>query len=166
MDALSRPAATAPVPEEQLAALREEIRRAGSRISSLRISLGLLLAAGVGGPLLSEVLVGHPPAYYANGQQVMMYLCFAVYFATGAGFASSYIAALHYRRRCAAQLRRYCSGHALDAVTDALSPLLRERGEHVWVARCILRDLSLPTELTPATTPTSRGDEPTPAADQ
>jgi hypothetical protein len=69
--------------------------------------------------------------------------------------------ALYWRLR-RAELRRDMAGMAPTDRGALLLPLCQERGATRRLARALLADARIGTEVTPAPTPTGRGDEPTP----
>jgi hypothetical protein len=160
-----------PTPEDSLAALREEIRRAGRATDRLRVLFPLLAAAAALGWVVWESLweryfspwIGrgcgtwrlfHGPSDYLIHGFAMLGLCLAaVAPAAAAAIGGS---RLFRRRRLRAMLRTVAPPDQAAVLLCLREEPSREVGRLV---RSLLRDLNLPTELTPAGTPEGSGAE-------
>jgi hypothetical protein len=111
--------------EEQIAALREQVRGAGEAVAHLRHRLE--------------------------------HTWWSWFF-----FSLTRPVAVAYRLARLGQLRRRLTALTPSERAAVLLPLRQEVGDTRKIVRPLLRQLSIPTELTPADAPTGRGDEPTP----
>ena len=137
--------------EQQIAALREEIRWAGRRLVRPMDRLATVFALGLTGVAV-VVLAGVVGVVAA----AVTLLAFG-----GLVLVATPLEALRRRRYHGAFRRR------LDelAEEDRVAVLLPLRGDELAeeIVGPLLQELRLPAELTPATVPTARGDEPSPA---
>jgi hypothetical protein len=153
--------------EPQIAALREEIRRAGTdarwaRICIASVVVGGFIALGLVGLLLSLDWLG-------DGRiEARFWLAGAVAaFATGGclvtGAAALPVAAV-LRAVRARRLRRRLVTLAPATCAEIVAPLKREPlGDTRKIAAYLATSLRVPSELAPATAPDARGDEPSPS---
>jgi hypothetical protein len=177
------------LPDHQLAALREEIRRAGGTARRLRagtalISVSLLLAV-LALFVAEDFHVSYSylrfssrflaPTPFTIGRLLdrpltpperAFYLRFAG-IGTATALLGSCITALvtvsGYRLHRRARLRRRLRELSRQAGRACvLVPLYEEGGETRKIVAPLLREFGIPTELTPASAPTGRGDEASP----
>jgi hypothetical protein len=138
-----------PAPEDSLAALREEIRRAGRSMTALRLLyLMACSAAAFGLVLLASVLLQVSPGRLLFPGTVAL-----------AVTASGLLLGRH-RRVCRNGLRARVRALPAREASALLKSLAGEGDLHT--ARLLdelARDLNLPTELTPAGTPEGSGAE-------
>ena len=174
MEAPARTDAATPVPEEQLAALREEIRRAGGSVVRTQRSLRLLFWTPVG-ILAALVLVGFllgwiPPSRWPEwllpgwlhgvfsgaALWAIMVGLPMVMLAAPVLFTVPTIRRFFAGRRLAAHSRTVPA----EELRSVFLPLVKEsNAETRRLAARLLRDLNLPTELTPVRTPEGSGAE-------
>ena len=149
--------------EQQIAALREEIRRAGKVTGGIRVGLAapvvaLVLLAVVGclgprydygaeiHPLLSEALQ-LAACYVLGGAAVVLLIAYPV--------------ALSYRGWRCLRVYEKLSGLPQEQRAAVLVPLRTEKlGDTRKIVEPLIRQLRLRTELMPASAPDARGDEP------
>jgi hypothetical protein len=137
--------------EQQIAALREEIQRAGDTTDRLRFGLAIFL-------LLSMLFMLGFAAYGPLWLLVSVSSIVLVPFLVAWPVASAY--------RAGCERRLYCTVAQLSVEERAnlLVPLLQNQCRDTRrVVASLARDFGLPTELTPAAAPDARGDEATPA---
>jgi hypothetical protein len=144
--------------DERIAALREEILRAGRRVFAARLTVAVPLA--LHGFLLGAGSVwGTPPQWrdpYSWIAFIGLGIGGAALLGGGLGVLLCWCAWVQLSGRLPAvrgQDRRRC-----------LESLVEDRsGDTRKLARALLRDLSFATELTPAAAPGARGSETSPA---
>jgi hypothetical protein len=163
--------------QQQIAALREKIRRAGLLSRALRLGIAaLVLLVTAGWILWQQELTridvvtgpaprapGPAPALWREGPAWAKFLD-QWHGALAVGAAAS-LAALACLKIVSPWLRRLVLRAKLAALPDeqraqVLRPLQQDRSRDTRkLASALARDLGLPTEVTPASAPGGRGDE-------
>jgi hypothetical protein len=156
--------------EQQVAGLREEIRRAGSATRNLRCgTIGCFVAPAALVSVLVLLLFMSGTAYLisppANPEEptAANYLRDVISFLGGAvlvGLAVGLPLALGYRWRRRAELRKTLTSLTRDERARVLMPLVNgPSGDTRTLARTLARDLALAREVSPASAGDARGDE-------
>jgi len=148
--------------EQQIAALREEIRWAGKLTGGLRVGLaapvvGLVLLAVVSVLLASYPYGTDPPDYYF--QELMLA---GRYVLGGAAVVLlvAYPVALSYRSWLRLRLYKRLSVLRQEQRAEVLIPLRTDKvGDIRKLVEPLIRQFRLRTELAPAAMPDARGDE-------
>jgi len=146
---------------DQIAALREEIRRAGKsgpRRLAVLTAAGILVAfSGLAG-LLGLLSVPHPVATAVT---------ILLYFATPALLLVALACRALDRRLYCNLFGRKLAKHARAEQAHVLLPLWHFAVEETWeIIEPLVRRLQASAELVPAEAPAGRGDEPSPAGEQ
>lgn len=140
--------------EQQIAALREEIRRAGAGASLVSFAMFL-----VGGTVLLVVLAlsGVVSGYtWPAFQTVLIALC-------AAGLCGG-SAAVVFRRLRARSIRQRLASLPMGERLVTVSPLLQDENQHTrQIAALLVADLRRAGEITPAAAPAPCGHEASPA---
>jgi hypothetical protein len=155
-----------PVPFSQIAALREEIRRAGRGVRRLRWRSGaailLLPSAAVGSLLLCGWTNLWPGLPLTRSDYVFFGEIFAGALIGGTLVAVGIAATVRrQRRRC---FRCRLEVLPREHIGEVVRPLWGDRsGDTRRLVRPLLREIGLAKEVTPAAAPDARGEEPSPA---
>lgn len=153
---------------DQLATLLHRIKAAAGKVSHARRRLRQAFWAAAGLFFLCLIMVyawewyrvGPPwqfleiAAWVGTIAAFLLVLCFPILFPAPALYRR------RLRRRLSRQLRRLPK----EQLVEVLRPLRNEGGDTGKLVEPFLRELLHPTELTPASTQTGRGDEPAPTA--
>jgi hypothetical protein len=134
-----------PVPPGQLAALRREIKQVGAVVAALKF-----LLVAVPAELLGVAWLGG----YGWAATLAIVLSGLVIVA-GINFAFRFSFRAIWRELLVQQLE----GFSLSQQSGVLLPLVAGTGEAQKIACSLMRDLGLPTELTPAEAPAGSGAE-------
>ena len=155
--------------EQEIAALREEIRQAGERTLAIRRAISSSIL-GLAFFVVWACFTAHND--YAEDARAFLHrtqLLAAMYGFGGLGAAVilAYPAALAYRTWRRSQLRRQLASLTPNQRADVLSPLLgMGRGDARKIVEPLLREFHPQTEVTLATVPAARGDEASPAENE
>jgi hypothetical protein len=153
--------------EEQIAALREEIRQTGYASRRMRLGcLGCLLFFALAGCLPAAIEWGTPdhtsPASTAGEEFVRVVGWFLLLATAGSIGAAMAIAALEREHRRVLLARRLAELSPTQQA-ELLLPLTRDPvADTRMIVKPIAQRLKAQGELTPADAPAGRGDEPTP----
>jgi hypothetical protein len=152
-DAASGAAMSLPAPEDRLAALREEIRRVGRCYQKPATWLQNLFILLVGGAVVA--------AEWLSGEgRILTLMLGLLILLTGCGALLCYFYSPLSRGARRRALLRKLECLPPEQQAAVLAPLRAETaGDTRQLIEPLLRDLGLPTELTPATTPEGTGWE-------
>jgi hypothetical protein len=157
--------------EQQIAALREEIRRAALslRVARFRVVEVVVAACGIAYLLMPVICYGRPgPPWWVRHLQLIAIcvgpvFCFTIAVGTALALGHRQVRRLALRRRLQrlSEEERAAALHAgfRSGVTAQLWPDGDARRLAEWLARYV----QLPSEITPAAAPGARGDEASPA---
>src|SRR5262245_51292022 len=135
--------------DEQIAKLRHQIRQAGATLTSVRL-----------GWLFGTALVTLPLLPKPSWPTLAFFVVGVV-----AGVGGMALERRHRRRRYLAEFRGQLAPLSPDEQAAVLLELRRDRSaETRQIVEPLLRELGVPTELSPSDAPTGRGDEPTPTS--
>lgn len=145
--------------DPDLAALREEIRRAGAATRTVRWGCGLLLlAAAVMPALAAGITIAIGDFYFPGKVSIWLRLEPVAWVLVTGGTAWALASGTRAARR--EQLRRSLSPLPPAARSEVLVPLCHQGGwDSRRIARRLCRDLRVSTEIAPSPAPTGRGDE-------
>lgn len=174
---------THPPPEPDLAALREEIRRAGACAAWVRKGLCVSLLALVAWSARCLVPRAVDDWYVRAAREYFRQTGYYPYcgtpyvhamdsavaqtwvFGLPAAFALALLGTALYRRTRTCQFRRVLAPLPPEARGRVLQPLETDRCRHTRsIVAPLVREFGHQTELTPAAPPTGRGDEVTPTS--
>jgi hypothetical protein len=150
--------------EEQVAALRAQVQRAGQTTLIVRVGLPCLVALALilgvfpWAAILRDLFTGRMPG---SGPPFLL-MAVIGYAVNGfcLGVPLAFPLALLYRRLRRAQLRRCLMELPPEQQVIVVEPLRSAaRGDTRKILDGLVRDLRLPTELAPAPAPAGRGDE-------
>jgi hypothetical protein len=139
--------------QQQIAALQQEIRRAGAGASLVSFATFLVGSAAL---LVALALAGVISGYTSLALRVsLVALC--------AGGLSAGAAAIAFRQLRAREIRNRLARLPLGEWMVAVSPLLQDENAHTRrMAALLLKDLRRSGEVAPAPSPTPRGNESSP----
>src|SRR5262249_26396359 len=154
-----------PDEEGRLAGLQSQIRVAGGTISRLRRNLrrAFWVVTGILLPCLGVLLfwqsfrLGYVPLI-----GIVVWIFLVATFLLLVAFPFLFPVPALYRRALRRQLGRRMSGLPRERLAQALRPLQEEGGDTGKIVEPLLRELLLASEVTPASSPAGRGDEPSP----
>ena len=147
--------------EQQIAALREEVRRAGRSTQTARWIMGGVVSIPAAAVALTGLVFA--ALYGGWGGVVTGFLCAAISGTVMIAAAALSVGALchfYYSRRIA----RWLAEKPSSVRVDVLQPLLRDPlGDTRNIADWLLTEFGVPAELAPASAPDACGDEASPA---